>query len=160
VTITDTTFFLHSYEIRQLDLKAGLIILGACRTDAGKHDKSEGLLSTARCFFLSGDPLIIAPCWDVDDYSSKEILKDFYDRLFSGISPDRALQMAKISHLSGADREHTHPFFWAGFRCLGNPEDISAVELESTWTHWISWIILVAFLLTMIVLIFLKRINV
>jgi len=159
VTITDTTFFLHSYEIRQLDLKAGLIVLGACRTDAGKHDKSEELLSTARCFFLSGDPLIIAPCWDVDDFSSKEILNDFFSCFFAGNAPDKALRVAKINFLSKADRIQNHPYFWAAYRCLGNPEGITAANSKSSRLHWIPWVILVSFLVVLIGFLIPERIN-
>jgi len=54
-----------------------LVVLGACRTTAGRIRRGEGVFSLARPFLAAGVPIVVASLWDVDDRASRRLLSRF-----------------------------------------------------------------------------------
>lgn len=116
--------WLNTGEIYNLKLKARMAVLSACNTGNGKLQKGEGVMSLARGFLYAGCPSIIMTLWEVDDESGSLIMKDFYHLLSGGKSKDEALQLAKLSHIAGADPLKAHPHYWLGYVAVGNAEPL------------------------------------
>ena len=143
--IKDTGYLLNNYEIPFLRLNAGLVVLQSCQGGSSSQSGSERLQSPVRNFFLAGIPLGIASAWNLDDFSSGEILKSFYQYLFQGYRADLALSKAKLDFLKRSDIVHTQPYYWASLQCFGNPEGIYAGKTDRyRWLWILSGVLIVA----------------
>ena len=111
--------FLRLHEIYNLDLRAGLVVLSACETGAGKDVRGEGLLGITRGFLGAGVPQMVVSLWKVDDRSTAELMKRFYFQLLEkGRPPAEALRQAQLSML--AEPAWSQPRNWAGFVFVGD----------------------------------------
>lgn len=111
--------FLHTHEIFNLDLNAELVVLSACQTGVGEEVKGEGLMSLTRAFMYAGAPRLIVSLWQVSDEGTAELMKRFYERLFSGgLYPAAALRCAQRSMYQ--DPQWNSPYHWAGFFFQGD----------------------------------------
>ena len=110
---------LNTYEIYNLKLKSGMVVLSGCNTGSGKLQKGEGVMSLARAFLYAGCPSIIMTLWNVEDASSSSMMIDFYRNIKNGYSKDEALRRAKVSYISQADPMKSHPYFWLGYVSIG-----------------------------------------
>lgn len=111
--------FLRLHEIYDLDLGAGLVVLSACETGAGKEVRGEGLMGITRGFLAAGVPQLVVSLWKVGDRSTAELMKRFYDQLLEkGHPPAEALRQAQLSML--AELAWSQPRQWAGFVFLGD----------------------------------------
>lgn len=106
--------FLSASEIAQFRLKARLVTLSACESATGKAQGQEGIENLSRAFFLAGAKNVISTLWQVDDEASSFLMRRFYARFASGISPSAALASAKRD-LIRTFGERAHPSLWAGF---------------------------------------------
>ena len=96
---------------QQLKLRAALVVLSACETgraELGSGDEAQGLV---RAFMVAGASRVLAALWPVDDAVTLAFMTVFYGALAAGSAPAAALRAAQISVM----REHSHPFYWAGF---------------------------------------------
>lgn len=124
----DADGYLHAYEIYELDLRAQLAVLTACRTGTGLND-GEGVRSLGYSFAYAGCPSLVMSLWDIDEQVSSAIIARFYELLADGLPKHIALRKAKLEHLNSADDEQALPFYWAGLVLVG---DVEAVELSGT----------------------------
>lgn len=110
-------------EILKLPLKDRneLIVLSACNTSMGKSATGVELISLSRAFAVAGAPTTVATLWPVDDESTKIIMIHFYDGLKKGLPKAEALRQAQIALIRKGDF-HIHPFFWAPYVMIGNPQ--------------------------------------
>jgi CHAT domain-containing protein/tetratricopeptide (TPR) repeat protein len=124
--------FLRLHEIYNLDLRAGLVVLSACETGAGKEVRGEGLLGLTRAFLSAGVPQLVVSLWKVDDRSTAELMKRFYFQLLEkGRPPADALRQAQLSML--AEPEWSQARNWAGFVFLGDfGRKLDGGSLEAT----------------------------
>lgn len=108
------------------DLPVSLVTLSACSTSLGK---GEDLIGLSSAFLYAGTPSVLATLWNVDDWSTSELMVDFYRELSS---KDRAeaLREGQLKMLSSS--EHAHPYFWAAFRLMGSPLKIDLERQHST----------------------------
>ncbi len=123
--------FLHSNEIKQLNLQANLVVLSACETGFGKYQHGEGVVSLGRSFMYAGAPSVVMTLWKINDYSSILITKLFYENLQKGLSKDEALQNAKQTYVEDALGGLSHPAFWAAFVQLGDYKPIQVANKSS-----------------------------
>lgn len=135
-TPTEDNFF-YAYEIKQLNLKAGLVVLSACETGAGKYQRGEGVVSIGRGFMYAGAPSLIMTLWSLNDQSALRLIEYFYDNLAAGMEKDEALRQAKIKYLSNAEGIAAHPGLWACFVQLGNYSSIKINPKESFPLVWV-----------------------
>jgi CHAT domain-containing protein/tetratricopeptide (TPR) repeat protein len=109
---------LRAYEVLDLDLRADLAVLSACRTAAGSQSGGEGLTGLTQGFLHAGVPRLIGSVWDVDDRATGELMERFYTALLTeGLPPAQALRQAQIEFLQ-SERWHA-PYHWAGFILQG-----------------------------------------
>lgn len=121
--------FLRAYEIAQLDLNAELVVLSACETGYGKFQQGEGVMSLAHSFSYAGASSVLMSLWQVNDFSTSQIMKNFYINLACGSSKEVALRKAKLDYLENKENQAAlHPAFWAAFVQTG---DVQPLELVS-----------------------------
>jgi len=107
----------RAYEVFSLNLKANLVVLGACQTGLGKLSEAEGLVGLTRSFLYTGTPTVIASLWSVIDRPTMELFIKFFGYW-------KQEGMTKVEALSRAQRELAEeyglPVFWAGFILIGD----------------------------------------
>ncbi|MCP4442399.1 MAG: CHAT domain-containing protein [Aureispira sp.] len=127
--------FVFAYELTQIPITTDLVVLSACETGYGKFKHGEGVASLARSFMYAGTPSLIMTLWEVNDFSTAQIMQFFYEGLYNGLNKPVALQQAKREYLSRAKGIASHPFFWAPFVQLGNTNPIKVYSKNHTW-YW------------------------
>lgn len=114
---------LETREIMDLDLKADLAVLSACESGRGKVGAGEGLIGLSWAFFIAGVPTTVASQWKVESESTTKLMLAFHRSLKqehgSALATTRSLQAAALKLLH--DPQYAHPFYWAGFVVVGNP---------------------------------------
>jgi CHAT domain-containing protein/tetratricopeptide (TPR) repeat protein len=110
-------------EVGALDLgRCDLVVLSACETALGRRQSGEGLLSLARSFRLAGARTVISSLWQVRDDSTKELMLDFYDRLWTRREAKlEALRGAQLDMLRQNREKYgdARPATWAAFVLTG-----------------------------------------
>jgi CHAT domain-containing protein/Tfp pilus assembly protein PilF len=117
---------LNTYELYNMKLHARMVVLSACRSGDGMLQKGEGIMSLARGFLYAGCPSLVMTLWNVEDRSGLEIMHHFYHQIKKGKGKNEALRKAKIKYLNSAAPHKTHPYYWAGYLQIGEPEAIFA----------------------------------
>src|SRR5690606_12164409 len=90
---------LYAYEIYNLKLDAGLIVLGACETGIGRNQVGEGVLSIAHAFTYAGCPSVVMSLWQVPDNFTSTIMTRFYENLKDEQSVSTSLRNSKLQFL-------------------------------------------------------------
>ena len=110
---------LQAREIRELPLRADLVILSACDTGSGKLLGEEGIASLERAFLLAGARSVVASLWTADDTYTIALMKRFYQHLVAGSDEGAALRQAKLDLLKEFG-DQALPIYWAGFTLVGD----------------------------------------
>ena len=119
--------FLQAYEILRLPLQARLVVLSACETARGPLRQGEGLVGLVNAFQYAGADSVLATLWSIDE-SAAGLMASFYRAMSGGETASVALQKAKLEqltrrvHQGDAEFSLAHPFFWAPFLLIGNPD--------------------------------------
>jgi tetratricopeptide (TPR) repeat protein len=108
-------FKLYARDIAQLDLRADLVTISACRSAGDRAYGGEGLVGLAWAFMRAGAGRVIAGLWDVDDQSTATLMTDTYAGLARGQSPTDALRAAKLRMIA-AGGNFAKPYYWAPFQ--------------------------------------------
>ena len=106
---------LNVYEIFDLNLKAYLVTLSACKTGIGEEANGDELVGLSRAFIYAGTPTICSSLWDVSDVSTSELMERFYFHL-KNTNKAEALRLAQLELI----KKYPHPFFWAPFVLTGD----------------------------------------
>jgi CHAT domain-containing protein len=88
-----------------------LVVLSACETGLGDIQGSEGVYGLQRAFKLAGAASTLVSLWKVDDKSTSELMKYFYDFYNRGFSKTVSLKLAQLE----LRKTQKSPFDWAGF---------------------------------------------
>lgn len=107
---------LQTREIADLDLDGKIVVLSACSGIAGPGIESEGVISLARAFLVSGARAVVGSLWPLRDDEAAQIFDRFYARLAEGRSLDDALMTAQ-SDLAAAG---VPAEAWAGLLVIGD----------------------------------------
>lgn len=119
---------LNTYELFSMNLNAGLAVLSACNTGTGKLMKGEGMMNLARGFIYAGVPGIVMTLWSVEDQSSAEIVRKFYEYLEDGMSKDEALRQSKLDLINQGDPLRSHPYYWAAYVTIGDYSPMKLIK--------------------------------
>jgi CHAT domain-containing protein len=123
-------------EIANLSLSADLVVLAACRTNAGRLIRGEGLLSLSRAFMHAGARAILATSWKVADRETAWLMREFYQGLGDGLAPDEALQRAQRRAIASGGR-NAAPANWGAFLIIGEARTPIIAPLNATSSSWI-----------------------
>lgn len=104
-------------EIFNLDLPASLITLSACETGLSKLTSGDELIGLSNAFIYAGASSLIVSLWKVDDKSTSELMRSFYENL-GKTTKDEALRRAQLYMIK--DKVYNIPYFWATFILVGN----------------------------------------
>jgi CHAT domain-containing protein len=107
--------WLNLFDIFNLQLGAELTTLSACETGMSAVWEGDELLGLARGFLYAGTPSLVVSLWMVNDRSTAQLMRRFYEGLRDGLSKSRALRNAILE----AKDSFPHPYYWAPFILLG-----------------------------------------
>jgi len=111
-------------QILEMTNQLDLVTLSACETGLGTYNKGEGIESLATSFLNSGAQSIVYSLWNVNDGSTSDIMKVFYQQLGKGKNKAGALRSAKLDYLKQASPDTRHPYYWAAFCMVGDDSKI------------------------------------
>jgi CHAT domain-containing protein len=104
-------------EIYTMSMDTDLVTLSACETGLGKVAGGDDVVGLTRGFLFAGSRSIVASLWSVDDQSTAELMRTFYENL-TNMSKDKALSEAQIR----IRKSFPHPYFWAAFQLTGRAD--------------------------------------
>ena len=102
------------------------------------------MMSLTRGFSFAGVQSIVMTLWSVNDNSSADLMKRFYQKLAGLWNKDKALQEAKIEYIQNSDIIHAHPYFWAGYVLIGDN-----VPIQNSKIFPFYWLITLPILLSL-----------
>src|SRR5262249_43694521 len=76
--------FVSVGELQALAIRAELLVLSACETNAGKLHPLEGITGLSRAGLAAGAEAVISTFWRVEDESARILMADFYRRWLGG----------------------------------------------------------------------------
>ncbi|MEL6277010.1 MAG: CHAT domain-containing protein, partial [Bacteroidota bacterium] len=111
---------LTAEEIFDLELRADLAVLSACRTAGGQLYRGQGVANLARAFAYAGCSNLLVNLWEARDVTSNELLTLYYPAILQeGKGKSSALADAQRSYLENYPSS-AHPGFWATTIVIGN----------------------------------------
>lgn len=105
--------FVTFAELNQFKFNNTLVVVNGCQTAMGDTKGSEGVISMARGFLMSGAENVIATLWPVSDRASAEFMHHFYEALATQQNISLALMTAR-REMRNTPR-FSHPFYWAAY---------------------------------------------
>lgn len=111
--------FLTLKEIYNLKLDSDLVVLSACESSLGAIIKKEGVIGFPRLFLLAGSRAVLSTLWSVNDKTTAEFMKVFYQELLAGHDKDVSLRKAKLRMMASGK---SHPYYWAPFILSGSKD--------------------------------------
>lgn len=98
-------------------LNVDLLTLSACNTGSAVVVGGDELLGLMRGFLLAGARSLLVSLWEIDDSSTNEFMRRFYQEIIQGQPLARALQQATKE----IRQQFPHPYHWAPFLLVGEP---------------------------------------
>jgi CHAT domain-containing protein len=129
---------LHVREVVDLDLAGKIVVLSACRSASGHSIETEGLISLARAFLVSGARAVIGSLWPLRDGEAAMFFDRFYHHVGRGSSLDAALAAAQVDRMAAGAPTAA----WAGIVLIGDGS-LVPVSDPSSWPDW-RWIVALA----------------
>ncbi|GHO99972.1 CHAT domain-containing protein [Reticulibacter mediterranei] len=112
---------LNALDAFSLDLHhCELVTLSGCETGLALSGGGDEQLGLATAFLAAGAASLVISLWAVEDTSTNELMRHFYQHLLQGESKVQALRSAQCKLLRQTDSRYAHPYFWAGFRLVGD----------------------------------------
>lgn len=111
--------YLLAPELYNLKLPATeLVVLSACQTGLGREVRGEGVVGLTRGFMYAGAPRVIVSLWSVNDRSTADLMKHFYEAMLAkGQRPAAALRSAQLQLMRV--KQWKSPYYWAAFGLQG-----------------------------------------
>ena len=117
-------FVLSARDLLRSEIRADLVTLRACSTGIqGERNTGDELEGLARSLIYAGSPSVIVSLWNVDQESSRDLVREFYARWRAtpGQSKWRALWEAQRRFRADVERPHLqHPYHWAPLVLIGD----------------------------------------
>jgi CHAT domain-containing protein len=107
---------LAAEEIFDMQLKADLVVMSACRTAMGKIHRGDEIVGFTRAFLYAGAGSVLGSLWDISDDATAVFMQNFY-RNIRAAGKAEALRSAQLAMIRSGD--YSHPFYWAAFNLTG-----------------------------------------
>jgi CHAT domain-containing protein/NTP pyrophosphatase (non-canonical NTP hydrolase) len=107
---------LYLFDLYKLRLSAELVTLSGCGTGLNVVVGGDELLGLSRGLLYAGARAVLVTLWDVNDKSTAEFMKAFYQHLQA--APDKAIALQRA--MRDLRETHPHPYYWAPFELIGN----------------------------------------
>src|SRR5437867_11705348 len=108
---------INFFDIYNLRTSASLVTLSGCGTGLSNVVAGDELLGLIRGFLYAGATSVVLSLWDVNDRTTADLMKSFYGYLAAGGTKGQSLRSAMLC----VREEHPHPYYWAPFLLIGNP---------------------------------------
>ena len=106
-------------DVREIELRADIVVLSACQTGLGKEVRGEGLVGLSKSVLAAGASSVVASLWNVDDRATAALMDRFYGEMLDhGRPPAEALRLAQLSLRN--ERRWSSPYYWGGFVIQGD----------------------------------------
>jgi CHAT domain-containing protein len=122
--------------IAEADLKASLVVLAGCESAGGSILSGEGVQGLTSAFIGAGTRAVVATLWPVEDRATFDLMRFFYRGLAAGRPVGDALANAREELRS--DPRTSHPFFWAGFVLVGDPDVKVTLAEKGRGGRWLA----------------------
>lgn len=109
---------LHFYSLLDLRLNAEMVTLSACHTGVNKVFPGDELHGLVRGFLYAGAPSVVASLWAVNDRSTADFMSEMYSHIRAGATKRAAVRQAQLTIKDA----YGHPYYWAPFVLMGDPE--------------------------------------
>lgn len=116
-------------ELFRSSFSADLLTMGNSQLLSFSGHGNPGVIALPQVLLLAGVRSVIFRLWPINSLATSQYLAKFYWELkYKRQTASQALQEAKIASLKETftvdNREisRAHPFFWAGFQLVGNPQ--------------------------------------
>jgi CHAT domain-containing protein len=110
---------LSLFDLYDLKLSADLVTLSGCGTGLSVVIGGDELLGLVRGLFYAGAKAVVVSLWDVNDQSTAQFMKAFYQQLQGNPDKARAMQAA----MKAVREKFPHPYHWAPFVLVGKHLD-------------------------------------
>ena len=116
-TPQEEEYLLTMADVSKVQLRAKLVVLSCCHSGRGEI-KVEGVIGIARAFLGSGARSVLVARWDVDDESTEQFMKCFYEHLFRGESASESLH--EVRKWMRGNPKYSEVKKWATFMLIGD----------------------------------------
>jgi CHAT domain-containing protein len=111
------TASLDAPDIQRLDLhKLKLVVLSACTTDQRRVEGRNDAGNLPVALLRAGAQNVVASRWEVDSDATQIMMARFYEALFNGEDPARALRQARM-RVRG-NPLYARPYYWSAFELI------------------------------------------
>ena len=147
---------INLYELSNLPFSASIVNLSACQTGAGILLKGEGINGFVRTFIQKRFKSVLSALWDINDWASSVIMKQFYIKLHNSKTKSESLKEATLEYLHSENISNAlkHPYYWSAFKLTGDP---STIDKRNNFNYITSLVVGILFLA--IVFIMTKRVS-
>ncbi|MCA9007187.1 MAG: CHAT domain-containing protein, partial [Planctomycetaceae bacterium] len=117
--------WLTAQEISSMDFRnTELIVLSACESGLGDSELGNGVRGLQRAFLIAGAHSLLTSMFEVPDTETRELMGLFYQKFVQSGDQVKSMQWAqqKLILKRRDQSKAAHPFFWASFFIVGQPE--------------------------------------
>ena len=116
-TPQEEEYLLTMADVSKVQLRAKLVVLSCCHSGCGEI-KVEGVIGIARAFLGSGARSVLVARWALDDESTEQFMKCFYEHLFRGESASESLH--EVRKWMRDNSIYSEVKKWATFMLIGD----------------------------------------
>ena len=116
-TPQEEEYLLTMADVSKVQLRAKLVVLSCCHSGRGEI-KVEGVIGIARAFLGSGARSVLVARWALDDESTEQFMKCFYEHLFRGESASESLH--EVRKWMRGNPKYSEVKKWATFMLIGD----------------------------------------
>ena len=116
-TPQEEEYLLTMADVSKVQLRAKLVVLSCCHSGRGEI-KVEGVIGIARAFLGSGARSVLVARWALDDESTEQFMKCFYEHLFRGESASESLH--EVRKWMRGNPKYSDVMKWAPFMLIGD----------------------------------------
>ncbi|MDW7680801.1 MAG: CHAT domain-containing protein, partial [bacterium] len=152
--------WLNSKEISAINLRADMVTISNCQLSNPFTNGDVGVKVLPQAFLIAGARSVVHSLWNINSISTSQFMSKLYWELkYKRQYNSFALQQARLASMndrfkySGVYISRAHPFFWANYRLVGDPE-----LRPPSYTKIPRWaVVLVVYLMVAILALFIIR---